>query len=295
MVKYFYSQMPDRPVADLSIIAANYNNASYLVAFLESVNQSGMHPKELIIVDDGSTDHSRDILRSFSHISFLRTIFFETNRGFTTALNTALEAATGKYIMRADPDDMIKPERIRKQWEYLEKSQNIDVLGSNATYFESSTGSEINDSNFPPAYLSIKRAYQKGEHGVLHATVCAKADIYKRYRYQAFSPGEDYELFARMIRDGVRFENLPESLYLVRVHTGSSTSNISYEAIARTFSFRDEIFGTKTGKARIWFYYNYIRFYRKYQLSENLFLKYAYLFLAIICYPTKLLKRAIKR
>ena len=287
--------MQHPPVADLTIIVANYNNADFLEAFLQSVNNSEMLPKELVIVDDGSTDRSPEVLERFSSLPYLRTIFFEKNKGFTAALNSALEAATAKYIMRADPDDLIRPQRIRKQLEYLEENHEIDVLGSNASYFESATGKVINDSNFPIGSLNIKSAFQKGEHGVLHATVCAKAEVYKRYRYQPYSPGEDYELFARMIRDGVRFENLHESLYMVRIHTGSSTSNISYEAIARTFHFRDQIFGTRTGKTRIWFYYHYIRSYRNYQLSENLFKKYGNLFLAIICYPSKLIKRIIQQ
>jgi glycosyltransferase involved in cell wall biosynthesis len=289
-------QTPSHPhtIADVSVIAANYNNAAFLEQFIQSVNHSSMHPKELIIVDDGSIDNSRDILNAFSHLPFLKQFFFETNKGFTAALNSALEAATGKYIMRADPDDTIHPKRIGRQFSWLEQHPEIDMLGSNATYFNSLDGRVINNSNFPLKHDEIVRTYHKGEHGLLHATVCGKAEVYKRYRYQPQTPGEDYELFARMVRDGFRFANLSESLYNVRVHPGSSTSNISYEAIARTFRFRDEIFETNTGKARIWFYYNFIRFYRNHQLSENVFAKYGNLLLAILCHPSKLLKRLFR-
>jgi hypothetical protein len=197
--------------------------------------------------------------------------------------------------MRADPDDLLHPDRIEKQFTFLEKHPEVDMLGSNATYFNSFDGRKINNSNFPLKHDEIVRAYQKGEHGLLHATVCGKAEVYKSYRYQPQSPGEDYELFARMARDGCSFANLRESLYQVRVHSGSSTSNITYEGIARTFKFRDEIFNTTTPNSRIWLYYRYIRFYRNYQLSENLFTKYSNLFLAIICNPSKLFKRIIKQ
>ena len=278
-------------IADVSIIAANYNNAAFLEQFIQSVTLSTMHPKELIIVDDGSTDNSKEVLNAFSHIPFLKPVFFNTNQGFTTALNKALESASEKYIMRADPDDTFHPERISRLFSWLEQHPEIDMLGSNATYFNSMNGGTINDSNFPLNHEEIVRTYQRGEHGLLHATVCGKAEVYKRYRYQPQTPGEDYELFARMARDGCSFANMSESLYNVRVHPGSSTSNITYEGIARTFRFRDEIFNTNTHKARIWFYYHYIRFYRKYQLSENLFTKYSNLFLAILCHPSKLLKR----
>lgn len=279
------------PMADISVIAANYNNATYLGQFIESVILSSIHPKELIIVDDGSTDNSTEVLSAYKHLPFLKTICHDSNRGFTNALNQALEIASGKYIMRADPDDLLPPERIEKQITFLEHHPEVDMLGSNATYFNSIDGRPINNSNFPLTHDEIVKAYQKGEHGLLHATVCGKAEIYKRYRYQPLSPGEDYEIFARMARDGCSFTNLPESLYKVRVHPGSSTSNITFEGIARTFRFRDEIFNTNTHKARIWFYYNHIRFYRNYQLSDHILVRYTSLFLAILCYPSKLFKR----
>ncbi len=280
-----------KPTAPVSIIAANYNNGVFLEAFINSVIHSTTLPEELIIVDDGSTDNSREILNSYTYLPYLRTILFKTNQGFTSAINAALQAATSKYVMRADPDDLLHPQRIEKQSEYLEHNPETDMLGSNAVYFNSDTDKPINKSNFPLSHHDIVNTYHKGEHGLLHATICGKRSVYQNYRYQQFSPGEDYELFSRMVKDGHRFANLNEALYKVRVHPSSSTSTLGREGIARTFHFRDQIFGTKTSKLRIWFYYNYIRNYRNYQLTGNIIIRHFYLFLAILSYPSKLLKR----
>jgi glycosyltransferase involved in cell wall biosynthesis len=282
-----------KPTVPVSIIAANYNNGVFLEAFINSVINSSLLPEEIIIVDDGSTDNSIKILNAYSHLPYLRTILFETNQGFTSAINAALQAAASKYVMRADPDDLLHPQRIGKQFDYLEQNPETDMLGSNAVYFDSETEKPINKSNFPLSHHDIINAYRKGEHGLLHATVCGKRSVYQKYRYQQFSPGEDYELFSRMVKDGHRFANLDEALYKVRVHPSSSTSTLGREGIVRTFQFRDQIFGTRTTKLRIWFYYNYIRNYRNYQLSGNNIIKYFYLFLAILSYPSKLLKRLI--
>ena len=283
--------MPEKPTADVSVIAANYNNAAYLDAFLDSVVQSEHWPKELILIDDGSTDRSREVINARAGLPFLKAFLFEHNRGFTYALNAALDLASSKYVMRADPDDLFTPDRIGKQTRYLENNPGVDILGSNCMYFSDGNNKNINRSNFPLTHREIETTYRKGEHGVLHATVCGRMDVFQKYRYQQISPGEDYELFARMVRDGHRFANLKEPLYLVRVHRNSSTSRIQKEAIRRTFYFRDEIFGTKTKQIKVWAYYHYISHYRKSQLSSNFAAKLAHMIIASLMYPKKMMKR----
>ncbi len=279
-----------KPTANISIIAANYNNGRYLRAFISSVMGSTVLPRELIIVDDGSTDDSHEILLDHAALSYLKIISFDENKGFTAALNAALEAASGQYIMRADPDDLLMPDRIEKQFNYLENHPEIDMLGSNAIYF-SDDGRQLNRTNFPLHHDCISNTYRKGEHGVLHATVCGKRAVYQQYRYQPLSPGEDYELFARMVKDGRRFAGLKETLYKVRIHPNSSTSQITSKAIEQTFLFRDQIFGTSTSRIKIWTYFQHIRHYRRSQLASNPIIKYAHLLLSVLCYPQKLISR----
>ncbi len=280
-----------KSTAHISIISANYNNGRYLKAFISSVMESTVLPRELIIVDDGSTDDSYEVLLDHKELPFLKIISFEKNKGFTAALNTALEAATGKYIMRADPDDLLMPDRIEKQFNHLEKNPEIDILGSNAMYFSDTDGRDLNRTNFPQSHERIMSTYHKGEHGVLHATVCGKREVYQQYRYQPLWPGEDYELFARMVKDGLRFAGLNEVLYKIRVHQESSTSKITKKSINNTFMFRDQIFGTSTSRVKIWTYYQHIRHYRRAQLASNSISKYAHLLVATLFYPKKLFRR----
>ena len=284
----------NKPTSDVSIIAANYNNGRYLQAFIRSVMDSTVLPRELIIVDDGSTDDSYETLLDHTELPYLKIIYFDQNRGFTAALNAALEAASCKYIMRADPDDLLMPDRIEKQFTFLERNPEIDILGSNAVYFSDENGRHLNRTNFPGGHKAIVSAYRKGEHGLLHATVCGKREVYQQYRYQPLSPGEDYELFARMVKDGRRFAALNEVLYKVRVHRESASSQISRVAIERTFRFRDQIFGTRTSGFKIWRYWNHIRFYRKSLQSENPIKRYSILALSALFYPGRLLNRLFK-
>jgi glycosyltransferase involved in cell wall biosynthesis len=279
----------------VSIVAANYNNGRYLEEFINSINNSSVLPKELIIINDGSTDDSLKILVGFSKIEYLKVINFKKNRGFCVALNEGIESATGKYIMRVDPDDVILENRISTQIDFLEKNKEIDVVGSNVIYFHSETKNEIFRSNFPLGHQAIKSIFVSGEHGVQHPSTMIRAEVMKKYKYvQEYFKAEDYEIFARMINNGHKFANISEPLTKMRIHNQSVSSNIEYSTIKLTYKLRDEIFGTSTSSLNIRFYYWYILNYKKFLITQNLFLKPMYLTLSVMCYPAKLLKKIYK-
>jgi glycosyltransferase involved in cell wall biosynthesis len=279
--------------ADVSLIVPNFNNGRYLADFIKSVVNSTVQPVELIIVDDGSADDSLSVLDGFRGVDYLKVIRFEKNRGLTAALNAALDASKGRYVMRADPDDILLPEKIQKQYDFMEANPEVDVLGCNVIYFDSITGRDINNSNFPLSPAMIRKAFLKGEHGIQHPTAFARGEVYRKYRYQKIFPGEDYEIFARMISDGHSFANLAEPLYRMRVHPGSSTSNLKFSHIQTTFKFRDQIFHTKTSKTWMRLYFFHILFYRKFQITNHLLLRYLFLLISILIYPGKFLNRIL--
>lgn len=280
-----------KEIADISVIVSNYNNGRYLIDFMESVVESTMWPRELILIDDGSTDDSVEILEKFCYLPFLKLVLFAQNRGFTAALNKALEIAGGKYVMRADPDDKLLPDRIQRQFIFMEKNSDVDISGANVIYFHDCQAKELNRSNFPLTHAQIVKTYKSGEHGLLHATVIAKAGVYQSYRYQKIFPSEDYELFSRMVMDNKRFANLYEPVNLVRIHQSSSTSNLQMASIRQTFAFRDQVFGTKTSDFRIRWYFWHIINYRKYQLSQAPLTRYLFLLLSAVAYPSKISRR----
>jgi glycosyltransferase involved in cell wall biosynthesis len=280
-----------KPTVDVSIIVPDYNNGRFLNEFIQSIIHSTVKPRELIIVNDGSTDESGEVLAVYKNLEFLITIQFPINLGLTDALNAGLDTATGKYIMRADPDDILHPERIERQYTYMEAHPEVDVLGSNVWYFHYETGQNINRSNFPAEHDQIVGAYRNGLHGIQHPTAFMKKSVVQGYRYQKIFPGEDYEFFSRMAKGGCRFANLTEPLYRMRVHPASSTSTIKINAIRFTFTIRDSIWGTKTSIIRIYSYYYFIFFYRRYQISSNRLTKYFYLLPAILLNPKSLIKR----
>lgn len=281
-----------KQMASVSIVAANYNNGKYLKDFINSVMESSVLPLELLIIDDGSTDYSVEILETFSEVEFLKVIKFKENKGFCEALNAGIEIASGNYIMRVDPDDLLLKHRIQKQYEFLEKNRYIDIVGSNVIYFLDETGEYINKSNFPLHHDDIFKTYYNGEHGVQHPSVLVRTEVMKKYSYiQKNFKSEDYDIFARMIADGHKFANISDTLTLMRVHGDSVSVHIKYETIAHTFDIRDEIFNTKTNWVKKRFYYWHILNYKRYLISKNQFKKYFYLLLGVLFYPAKIWDR----
>jgi glycosyltransferase involved in cell wall biosynthesis len=281
-----------KEVFDISVVAANYNNAPHLNAFIESIINSTVIPKELIIVDDGSTDNSIEIIETFSIYKFIKLIKLEKNVGFANALNEGIKLVTGKYIARIDPDDIIIPDRLEKQFNYLENNKEIDIVGGNVIYFNSISGKKISTSNFPETHNQILKAYQDGDHGLQHPTAFIKTDILKKYSYaQGIFPVEDYELFARIINDGYKFANINEPVNQMRVHCNSVSNNISYKTIKETFHLRESIFDIKNKRFDIYRYYKYIFNYRKFLFSQNIILKILYILIASVYYPEKVVKK----
>lgn len=279
---------------EVSVVAANYNNALFLDDFFKSWQTSICVPKELIFVDDGSKDNSLEIAYRYQkNMPNLIIIPLGKNQGFGNALNIGIEKSTCKYILRIDPDDIVLPDRLAKQYEILE-SGKADVVGSDAMIFQSKTGHDIGLTNFPQNHQSIEKVIMRGEHGVLHPTVMAKAYLFKENRYiQSHVPAEDYDIFARMLKSGAKFYNLKEPLLRYRVHQRSASNILPFSTIEKTYKIRDQIFMTKTSKIFVFWYFLHIKFYRKYLFSDNKLKGFIYLGLASLLRPDKVLKKIL--
>lgn len=284
--------MVEQKMVNLSLVAANFNNGNYLREFIESILASTILPSQIIIIDDGSTDNSRQILNEFETLPNAHFIYSEKNEGFANALNKGIAAANADYIMRADPDDLLCPLRIEKQYAFMQENPDLCGAGCNVEYFYYATGKVLNKSNFPVGIEAVKKSYMAGEHGMQHPTVIIKTEILKKFSYnQEHIPAEDYDLFARLIATGCKFSNLKDVLYKMRIHSSSVSSNLTFKTIQKTYALREEIFGTSTSKLKEKFYYYHILNYRRYLLERNFIKKALFLLFSIICQPSKLLKR----
>lgn len=285
-----------RPVADISVVVANYNNGRFLPEMFESIIHSTVLPKELIIADDGSSDNSKEIISQYAGMyQWIVPVFSDTNEGVANATNRAISFARAKYILKVDSDDVVKPDRIEKQFRFMEQHPDIDVLGGNCTYFAGKTTNVIRNSGFPVAEEEIRARFIRGENGVLNGTVIVRREWFERFSYrQEMAWAEDYDLFARMLKNGAVFHGIAEPLTFVRIHRDSATSNLKYDTLRKAWVLSRELFGNTKPEWKVKLFFMHLYFYRRYLVCDNQIMKWLHLALAVLFDPLKVLSRIRK-
>ncbi len=114
----------------VSVILPVYNAERSIAAAVMSVLRQSFSDFELIAINDGSTDSSGEILRSFGDCR-IRIIERKNNRGLVAALNDALGEAKGEFVARQDADDVSLPERLALQRDAFDTSPNVGAVGAN--------------------------------------------------------------------------------------------------------------------------------------------------------------------
>ena len=115
-------------IPKVSVIMSVYNGEKYLREAIDSILNQTFTDFEFIIINDGSTDHTKQILESYSDPRIR--LFHQKNIGLTKSLNIGLKIAEGEYIARMDADDISLPERFSRQVKYLDNNLHVGLLGS---------------------------------------------------------------------------------------------------------------------------------------------------------------------
>ena len=133
----------------ISVIIPVYNSELYLKECLDSVINQTYKKIEIICVDDGSTDHSLDILNFYQKKDSRIKVFTQENSGPSAARNKALDMAKGDYISFVDSDDFLKPDTYSTLIEYATQERSWDliifggnIVGERNTYFEEKLSTE---------------------------------------------------------------------------------------------------------------------------------------------------------
>ncbi len=210
----------------VSVIVTNYNNSKYICACLRRLWHQTYSHLEIIIVDDASTDNSRSRIEQFkrrhpNHANrSISTIYLRTNSGYANAVSEGLKHANGKLFAIQDGDDLSHKSRIKRQVHYLERHQNVDVLGTSYEAFESAHPQNRYHTTWLKYGGDIKTSYAKGRHCVCTGTILFRRRVYNSIGgFRSHMRGvEDYEFIARCIENGFCVENLPTVLYYYRLH-----------------------------------------------------------------------------
>lgn len=194
-----------------------FNGQEYLQEAIDSVLDQSFSDFEFIIIDDGSSDATIDILADYekqdSRIVIRR---FEQNQGISTSLNYGMYQARGQFIARMDADDISRVDRLEKQVEFLNMHSEIDVCG---TWVELTGNSAGEIWRYPLSHDAIC-AGMIFANTLVHSTVMFRADSIKKYKIsydENTQYAQDYELWSRIL-PFVKFANLGIPLLKYRVY-----------------------------------------------------------------------------
>ena len=201
----------------ISVLMGVYNCEKTLDESLRCLEAQTESRWELIICDDGSTDHSADVIRKWQTRFPEKIICLknQNNQGLSKTLNRCLEKASGLYAARMDGDDRCSPDRFEKEVRYLEAHPDLSVVSSDMQCFDEEGVWGLR------AYPTLPEP-QDLVHGVpfCHAGCMVRTDTLQSLGGYSEDPRfervEDYELWVRLYAAGYRGGNIHEGLYQMR-------------------------------------------------------------------------------
>lgn len=216
----------DRQTPRVTVLMSVYNGERYLREAIESILGQTFTDFKFIIVNDGSTDSSRDIVLSYSDPR-IRLIDNPENMGLIKSLNRGLALARGEYVARQDADDRSLPFRLEKQVAFLEVNPAVALLGTQARV--------IDEYGIPVRFLYFRKPVTKFgiqwrlmiDSAFVHSSVMFRRNVIwdeLRGYNEAFVGREDADLWSRVILNH-EVQNLPETLVDYRSHSASVTAN----------------------------------------------------------------------
>ena len=224
--------------AYISIGIPIYNAEAYLATAIKSIWAQTHELWELILIDDGSTDNSLAIAKQFEKIdSRIRVISDGSNKKLPARLNQLIDESKYDYIARMDADDLIHPDRLAIQINFLENNPSYDLVSTGVVSIDAQNkvyGCRHVDDLYA-GFESVETAYP-----IVHASILAKKSWYERNRYNENYPrSEDYDLWCRAIsKQDLRLAVLPDLLYYYREEGNLSLAKIvrSYKDSLTTYS-----------------------------------------------------------
>lgn len=206
----------------ITVLMPAYNAARYIDKAVASVLSQTYQHFELLIMDDGSTDETRDILARYQdgRIRVVR----RKNRGLGCTLREGIQLSNGRYIARMDADDESVPDRLALQRQFLQANENCGVVHSCADFIDENGA--VVGRNVGVRADSISTKWQLiWKNALIHPTVMIRTDVLTRHdiNYDAeLKSSEDFDLWNQLalVTD---IEIMPQSLLRYRTHKDSFT------------------------------------------------------------------------
>ncbi len=201
-----------------------YNASLFLKEAIESILNQNYSNFEFIIINDGSTDNSLDIIKSFNDPRII-IVNNEKNLGIIKTRNIGLKMAKGKYIANMDADDISLPNRLEKQVAYLDSHPDTAIIASRLVLINDLNKEigvwqeDVRTNTYEDILTTLPVINCVGQ-----PTIMMRADVVKRIGYfEGFMHNEDWGLWLHVLSLGYKIEKLPETLLRYRQHSAGTT------------------------------------------------------------------------
>lgn len=203
--------MADRPL--VTAIIPVYNGELHVRTALESVFAQDYHPYEVIVVDDGSTDKSAEIVSEFKDVKLIR----QSNQGVAVARNVALENAQGEFIAFLDQDDMWTPNKMSVQVQYFLDHPEIQYTLTHQQFF-------LEPGTTMPAWFR-EELYANPHPGHVPGTLMVRREVFDKIgNFETrYSHASDSDWLFRASKAELPMAVIPEMLLHRRIHAGNES------------------------------------------------------------------------
>jgi len=235
----------------VTVAIASYNMANYLPAAIGSVLAQDHDDVEIVVVDDGSTDNTREVVSRYGRKVRCH---YQENAGVANAYNRALELAKGKYVHFLDADDVLTLSTVGRLAALLDESPSAGLAHGDALVMDA--GGEVYGARVAPASFDGRRLIPSAEafKELLRGCFITNSAVMLRRSVldtvtpfrQKSVPGEDWDMWLRVSAE-YDVAHLPISACYYRVHDASITSAYTVERVMRSHLYTlDTIFGNPT-------------------------------------------------
>ena len=205
----------------ISVYITNYNYARFLKKAIDSVLSQSCHDYELLIIDDGSTDDSKNIIEGYASNPKIK-IIYQHNKGLNVTNNIAIRAASGKYIIRLDADDYLVSNALEQMSGKLEANPELGMIFPNYYYIDEKDqviGEEVRH-DFDNNKVSLLDQPAHGACTMIRTDFLNEIGGYD----ESFNCQDGYELWIKFTQR-YKVTNLKEPLFYYRKHGANLTSN----------------------------------------------------------------------
>jgi len=286
----------------VSIIIPAYNAEKYLQETLESILAQDYPSIEVIVVDDGSTDNTSNIVKSYSHDSRVQYIY-KSNSGSAKARNCGIANSTGEFLLFVDADDLLVPEAVSLLVKtFVEADGKYCLIYGEREHFDDETGKVLKVTDLSKTLHNLKQLFTFRTNLVLASLIHRNTIELVGGFNEKITHNEDHEMLLKLSKIG-DFYGLGKVIYKYRIRSNSKTSLTSYRRAAEVtggrYNYYQELLADEKPITKAWAWgYHYLMAgveFREFdrQLSRIYFL-ISFLIYPLNLIPLKLLVASLR-